>query len=74
MLVETVSANPREPDRFEAVDQNRPVASSLETRCHYSSFMPHILLSVLPPKKLRERARRSAASHERPRVGRHAND
>ena len=56
MLVETVSANPREPHRSEAIDQNRLVASSLESRCHYSSFMLHRLLSVLSPTKLRELA------------------
>jgi hypothetical protein len=39
MLVETVSANPREPHRFEAIDQNRLLASSLENRCHYLLFL-----------------------------------
>jgi hypothetical protein len=52
MLVKTVSANPREPHRFEAIDQNPLVASSFEIRRHYSSSIPHTLLSVLPPEKL----------------------
>ena len=39
MLVETVSANPREPHRFESIDQNSLVASSLENRFHCLLFL-----------------------------------
>ena len=46
MLVETVSANPREPHRFEPIDQDRFVSWFLEHPLHESPLIPLTLFLV----------------------------
>jgi hypothetical protein len=64
MLVETVSANPRESRRFEAIDQNRLVASSLESRGHGCSFLAaHTAIGIAPDYDSRGRLGCHGLSH-----------